>query len=751
MNTVLERLLLLTVMMFFLASCSTTRYVPDGEYLLNSVAVKTDFSNLRNYVRQNPNSRWFSVLKLPLATYSLSGRDTTRWLNRTLRNVGEAPVLFDSLKAELTLSDLRQQLRNEGFLTADARLELRHRGKKVDAVYWLQPGEPYFIHKLSYQIEDSLIRQILADDAPHSLLTEGMRFNVSQLDAERKRITALLTSKGYFRFHKEYITYQADTVAGSRLIDLTLHLSLPASSASLYPQHPRFTLRHISYANGDPQDSRLHLRRHVLDECTHLYEGEPYSSAGLQDTYNHFGRLQAVKYTNILFRPVATDGVGETSFGTSEGDGENLLDCDIQILTNKPSTLSFQPEGTNTAGDLGAAASLTYQNRNLFRGSEVLSIELRGAYEAIRGLEGYSNQDFVEYSLESRLQFPRLIAPFVSRRLRQRLNATSRVSLLYDLQDRPEFHRRVLSAVWGYRWSPTSALSARKSTFQFDLLDLNYVFMPWISSTFRREYLDSETTRNAILRYNYEDLFITKIGFGYAYSNDRFALKANIETSGNVLHLGAQAMGASKDERGHYRLFNIAFAQYIKSDIDLTRSLNIDQANQLVFHLGVGIAYPYGNSTVLPFEKRYFSGGANSVRGWSVRSLGPGKYKERDGRINFINQTGDMKLDLNAEFRSKLFWKFSGAAFVDAGNIWTLRAYDEQPGGQLRLKDLPTQLAVGYGVGLRLNFDYFILRFDLGMKAVNPAYEEEDEQHYPILHPRFSRDYAFHFAVGLPF
>jgi outer membrane protein assembly factor BamA len=208
---------------------------------------------------------------------------------------------------------------------------------------------------------------------------------------------------------------------------------------------------------------------------------------------------------------------------------------------------------------------------------------------------------------------------------------------------------------------------------------------------------------------------------------------------------------AEKDELGHYRVFNIAFAQYVKGDLDLSHALVIDKNNQLVFHLGFGIAYPYDNSTVLPFEKRYFSGGANSVRGWSVRSLGPGKYKERDGRINFINQTGDMKLDLNAEYRTYLFWKFSGALFVDAGNIWTLRDYKEQPGGQFSFKDFPNQLAVSYGLGLRLNFDYFILRFDLGMKAVNPAYEAEDEEHYPVIHPNFKRDYAFHFAVGLPF
>jgi outer membrane protein assembly factor BamA len=173
--------------------------------------------------------------------------------------------------------------------------------------------------------------------------------------------------------------------------------------------------------------------------------------------------------------------------------------------------------------------------------------------------------------------------------------------------------------------------------------------------------------------------------------------------------------------------------------------------DQLVFHFGIGIAYPYGNSKVLPFEKRYFSGGANSVRGWSVRSLGPGRYKDKDGRINFITQTGDLKLDVNLEYRARLFWKFDGAIFTDAGNIWTLRDYPEQPGGQFKIHNVIQDLAVSYGLGLRLNFDYFILRFDLGMKAINPAYQTEEEAHYPLIHPDLSRDLAFHFAVGLPF
>ncbi len=738
MQKVHHIVLMMVGMAVVMFSCSSTKYVSDGEYLLNNVKVKTigDYDdvntvNLRNYVRQNPNRRWFSLFKLPLATYSLSGRDSTKWLNRTLKSMGEAPVIFDSAKAAMTCIDLQQELRNEGFLNAQVDMERHINGKRVNLVYLLKPGEPYFIHTIRQEIADDSIVSILAASNSKSLLSEGMKFDASMLDAERKRITGILTDNGYYRFHKEYISYQADTTTNSRLIDLTLRLGLAHRNEQPDTLHTRYWMRRITYASGDPQDKRIHLRRHVLRECTHLSSGEPFRFTGLQNTYNHFGRLQAVKYTNILMHQLP---------------GKDSLDCDIQLLANKPSTVSFQPEGTNTAGDLGAAASLTYQNRNLFRGSEVLSIELRGAYEAIRGLEGYSNQDFVEYSIETRLQFPRFISPFLNRYLRRKVNATSELSLLYDLQDRPEFHRRLLSAAWRYKWN----FPGSNSRYQLDLLDLNYVFMPWISETFRREYLDNDNTHNVILRYNYEDLFITKIGFGYSFTKGNQSIKTNIETSGNVLQMGSKLFGGVKDNRGYYRVFNIAFAQYVKGDIDISKTLLIDPSNQLVFHMGFGIAYPYGNSDVLPFEKRYFSGGANSVRGWSVRSLGPGKYKEKDGRINFINQTGDMKLDLNVEYRTKLFRKLSGAIFIDAGNIWTLREYAEQPGGQFRFEDFPSQLAVGYGLGLRLNFDYFILRFDLGMKAVNPAFEEDDE-HYPILHPKFSRDNAFHFAVGLPF
>ena len=737
----LSRFFAVIIVVMTVVACSTTRHVPEGDYLLGQVKVKTQgrypdvsSSGIRDYVRQTPNTRWFSLVKLPLITYSLSGRDTTRWVNRLLRSMGEEPVVYSQPLTDLTLADLRQELHNQGYLHADVEAQVRQRGQKKNVTYLLKPGEPYFLHNVSYLMEDSVIARLLeaTGDSTRRLIGEGQKFDASRLDAERKRLTQLLADHGYSRFHKEFIGYEADTMAGSRLIDLTLRLGLYHRGDMADTLHTRYRIGRIRYASGDPEDSTIHLRRHVLEECTHLQSGQLFSATGLQNTYNHFGRLQAVRYTSISF---------------SQRPDTALLDCNIQLQTNKPSTLSFQPEGTNTAGDLGAAASLTYQNCNLFRGSELLSVELRGAYEAIRGLEGYQNQDYLEYSLETRLAFPRFIAPFIGHDVRRTMNATSEVSVLYDLQNRPEFHRRVLSAAWRYKWSHPG----RKSRYQLDVLDLNYVFMPWLSETFRREYLESESTANSILRYNYEDLFITKIGFGYSYNSSDVALKWGVETSGNLLSAGARLFGGKKDDRGQYRLFNIAFAQYVKGDVSLTRSIAFDQTNSLVLHFGLGIAWPYGNSSMLPFEKRYFSGGANSVRGWSVRSLGPGRYKEHDGRINFINQTGDLKLDLNAEYRTHLFWKLDWALFLDAGNIWTLHDYQEQPGGQFRPDTFISDLAASYGMGFRFNFDYFILRFDLGMKAVNPAYASDDEAHYPLLQPRLGRDLAFHFAVGMPF
>lgn len=729
-------LVICAVIIFICTSCSTTKFVPDGKYLLTDVKIETDNKNvntsqMEQYINQKANTKWFSLFAVPLGTYNLSGRDSTKWINRILKRLGEEPVLFDTLKAEMSRKNLGTVMQNMGYLHADVSLKTIANDKKIKVIYTLHTGKPYFIGNIEYDIYDKNIAQILdMKNENNRGLKKGMIFSINNLENERKRITNILSDSGYYKFNKDYIIYEADSTRTNDSIDVNLKLmKFRANSKSPEKDHNRYYINKVNFTSAD--GDKIKLRRSVLSDNLAIKEGAPFCEHDLQTTYNNFARLQAVKYTNIRFEELP-----DTS----------LLNCNIQLSTNKPNTISFQPKGTNTAGDLGAAASLTYENRNLFHGSEMLSIQLRAAFEAITGLEGYQAEDYEEYNIEGRLMFPRFIAPFLSENFRRNSNAHSELTVSYNLQNRPEFHRRVFTAAWKYLWNAPK----QNSTYRFDLIDLNYVYMPWISEKFKEDYLDDDSNRNAILRYNYEDLFIMKMGFGMTYNNGVHAIKANIETSGNILTLLSGVSKFDKNSQGQYTLFNIAFAQYVKADFDYTRLFTFDWRNSLALHFGFGIAYPYGNSKILPFEKRYFSGGANSVRGWNVRELGPGKFKGTDGRIDFINQTGDMKLDFNLEYRTALFWKFNGAFFIDAGNIWTLRSYADQPGGQFKFDEFYKQIAVSYGLGIRLNLDYFILRLDMGVKAINPAYTTTEE-HYPIISPNFKRDFSLHFAVGLPF
>lgn len=754
------------LLLWMTASCSVSKFIPEGEYLLDDVKVVSDDkavkpSDISGYNRQNPNSSWFSLVKVPMHIYSLSGTDTTRWINRFIQKLGDKPVIFDEEAAERSREDMQSALHNMGYMQADVRLRKETRKKKLRLKYLVHPGPAYRISHWDYDIQDDSVRRYMAGYASQ-LMHEGMRFDVNTLDQERQQMTNHLQDRGFYRFNKEYVTCTADTVRGTHLVDLTFRIA--PYDATSHTTHARYRIGEVNvvtdfdmtramrqdFARFDSLHykglnifyrERPFLKPEVLSQNIAITPDSFYSDSRLQHTRSSLGRLHAIKYTDIRFQEDAADST--------------RLDCHVLLSRNKVNSFSAELEGTNSAGDLGAAASLSYQNRNLFNGSELFTFKVRGAYEAVTGLQGYSNENYVEYGVEASINFPRFLFPFISAEVRQRTQATSEIGIQFNSQERPEFGRRAASVTWGYRWT-----YKRKWQHRVDVLDLNYVYMPWISSTFREEYLDNPENSNSILRYNYENLLIMKAGYGFTYhsdgresrtaSNNSYSIRFNIESSGNLLYAFSHMLNATRNEDHQYTVANIAYAQYIKTDIDFTKSFRIDHRNSIVFHVGMGVAYPYGNSRILPFEKRYFSGGANSVRGWSVRRLGPGSFAGNDRNIDFINQSGDIKLDLNLEYRTKLFWKLNGAFFVDAGNIWTIRDYEEQPGGAFRFDSFYKQIAVSYGLGLRFDFDYFILRFDAGMKAVNPAYRNSKE-HYPLIHPDFGRDFAFHFAVGYPF
>ena len=749
-------------------SCSTTKFVPEGEYLLDEVKITSDDKDikpidLRPYVRQNPNSRWFSVFKTPLYVYNLSGtKHPNRWYNKFFRKIGDPPVVYDVNEAMRSQEEIRKAVQNMGYLGADVYKKTRTKNKKLTLSYHIRSGQPYLVRRINRTINDSTIVKYLHNDSLESLLHSGMLLDVNVLDKERERITRKLSNNGYYKFHKDYISYSADTVLNTYQVDLTLHLHAYRDKISNETKnHPQYALNKVSFiANYDLMKSsglesvsvddsieynnqpiyfkdKLYLRPKVITEASALRPGELYSSSDVQRTYNNFGRFGALKYTNVHFVENAADSL--------------LLNAYVLLTRAKDKSVTFEIDGTNSAGDLGAAAAVSFQHRNLFKGSEIFNIRLRGAFEAITNLPGYDDKNYTEYGVETSVNFPRFLFPFLSSNFKRRMRANTEFGVLYNYQIRPEFSRIQASSSWSYKWQ-----NKLNHQFRFDLLDVNYLYMPSISDKFREDYLESEN--NYILEYNYKDRLILSTGFHYTYNSARmmgfgqqnninsYTFRVGVESAGNLLYGISNMINANKNSDGEYKLLSIPYAQYLKGDLSFSQNIIVDERNSLAYHIGLGIAYPYGNAAVIPFEKRYFSGGANSVRGWSVRGLGPGTFA---GDGNFLNQSGDIKFDASVEYRTKLFWILRGALFVDAGNIWTIRKYDSQPGGQFKFNEFYKQLAVAYGLGLRFDFDFFIVRLDGGMKAINPEFKGQDK--YPFIRPKFSRDFAFHFAVGYPF
>ena len=736
--------------LLLLCSCSSRKYLSEGEYLLDKISITSDTtrlntSSLQGYVRQQPNSRWVSLVKFPLGIYLLSSPGSNSSFNKFLRRMGEAPVVYDTLLSARSQQLIRDAMFNMGYLHATVSTQEKYDGYKVRVNYQLHPGKRYTVSGIDMDIQDTAVAREMERIAKHSLLSVGMPFDANVLNNERSRITSHMNDNGYYSFHRDFIRYEVDTVSGSEKVHVSMIVSPRTDATSRTTQiHQLYRVGDVSFTYDRSTGSPIWFRQSVLDKVNSLVSGNIYRESDLSDTYSRINSLGAVAATNIQLTPNAQDST--------------LLDAKVVITPARLNAVQLGLDGTNTAGDLGVAANFIYQNRNVFHGSEIFSLKFRTAFEAIRGLKGYADQNYFEYSIEGGLQFPDFIFPFVSHDFRRRSRANTEFNLMYASQNRPEFHRRVLTAAWKYRWNSKE----RNSQHRFDLLDINYVFMPWISDTFYKTYIENPESRNAIIAYNYKNLLIVKMGYQYQYSSaglatpmgiygkDAYTYRIAVETAGNALHGICNLAGTKKNSDGQRTLFNIAYAQYAKFDFDISKSIRFSDRASLAMRFALGVAYPYGNSDVLPYEKRYFGGGANSVRGWSVRSLGPGSFVGNDGNIDFINQTGDVKLDMSVEMRMRLFWKFDGALFVDAGNIWTLRDYKEQPGGQFRWDTCWEQIAVSYGLGLRLNLNYFLLRLDAGMKAINPAYQDT-KRHYPIIYPNFNRDFALHFAVGLPF
>ena len=563
-------LLTFVITLLSFASCTATKYVPDGSYLLDEVKIHTDQKNvrpssLRMYVRQNPNAKWFSLIKTQLYVYNLSGRDSTKWGNKFLRRIGDAPVIYSETEAQRSQDEITKAMRNMGYMAATVKRSTKIKKKKIKLYYEVTARDPYIVSSLKYDIHDPKIAEFLKQDSAKSLLKEGMIFDVNVLDAERQRITDKLLRNGYYKFNKDYVGYTADTVRGTYQVDLTLHLhAYRAHVNDSVKAHQQYWIDKINFITDydvlqssalnsmDINDSlhfkgypiyykdKLYLRPKMLTDNLRFASGDLFNEQDVQQTYSNFGRLSALKYTNIRF---IENQVGDTA----------KLDCYVMLTKSKHKSVAFELEGTNSAGDLGAAASVSFQNRNLFRGSETFMIKFRGAYEVISGLQaGYSNNNYTEYGVETSINFPNFLFPFLSSDYKRKIRATTEFGLQYNYQMRPEFLRTMASASWSYKWTQRQKIQHR-----IDLINIGFLYLPRISEKFKEDFINKGQSH--ILQYNYQDRLIINMGYSYHYNSiggaivnntiasNSYSIRFNFESAGNIMYALSKATNIRKN------------------------------------------------------------------------------------------------------------------------------------------------------------------------------------------------------------
>lgn len=773
------RMLSVFVVCLLLVSCSSSKHVPQGSYLLDNVKIRVDslapgderldVNDMQAYLRQTPNHKMLWCIKFRLGFYNLSGKDSTNWWNRWMRKLGEPPVIYDPSLAKASAGQLKQYLANKGYFNANVEIDstVNEKKRKIDLSYIVRPSERKIISDVGYEFPDSAVRSIVMADSAAFLASPGRPLDRDLLEAQRTLVTDALRNKGYYNFTKDCVTFVADTTEGSSVAALIMKVSMPKAVRQMPGEiYSKYYIRKVVVITDTETtdvdnlsrmqsadsvhynglqifygDSR-YLRPSVIAENCFLVPGGIFVQKDVDRTYRAFSRLGILKFISITFRNAGHVG------------DEGFLDAYILLTPGKSQTASVELEGTNSEGDLGVAVGLTYSHRNIGKGSETFTGKVRGSYESISGnLDGLLHNRYMEYSADLGLSMPEFKAP-ISRRIRRRIQASTEVNLSLNYQERPEYTRVISTAGWSYKW-----VDARKhNRHTFTPIDINYVYLPESTNDFINEIAPD----NPLLRYSYEDHFIMRLGWNWYHSNKRestpwqktmqrniYTVRVNAEIAGNLLFAISSIFAYRSNYREDpYRVFGIHYSQYFKMEADYGFLHRFDDRNALALHAGVGVGVPYGNSEMIPFEKRFYGGGANGVRGWDVRTLGPGSYPGKNSVSDFINQCGDIRLEMNAEYRAKLFWVIELGAFIDIGNIWTIRDYPNQPGGVFRFDKFYKQLAASYGLGLRLDFDYFLLRFDVGMKAHNPAMGERP---WPLISPRWHRDSSFHFSIGYPF
>lgn len=709
-----------------LLSCSTTRVLQDGEYRLasNKIEIMNDDefnpNSLEPYIKQK-HKGWSPFLNV----YNWSNGKGKGW-DKFVQRIGVAPVVYDPQQVDNSISNIDNHLEYLGYYGSHTDSEIKVKKKRVYVTYNVNLGKRFPIRDLEISLpEKGEFAQAFLEDTCNMTVKPGAFLSEAALEAETERSASVLKDQGFYSFSKNNFFFEADTLAypGSAILKLRINEYTRNENARDAEPIRRFLINDVKIS----YPKNMKIREQVLTDLNLISPGETYSESRINNTYSRFSALRMFSSVNVGMTQVDT----------------NLVNCEISLSQSRNQGFKVNLEASsNSSGLLGISPQFSYYHKNIFRGGEWLNLSFMGNFQFKFNDDVHSN----EFGVSGSLSLPKFL--FLPYRYFKGAIPRTDFNASYNYQNRPEYTRNIISTSYGYNGNVDN-----RFYYQIYPVQLNIVKLFNLDEDFYKTLANDPFLRNA-----YQNHFDLGSGATLYYTSNAssnpqetyFYTRLQLDIAGNLLRAFNPLM--KKDANGSGMIWNTPYSQFVRGEITLGRTwiFGRNSGQSIATRLVAGAGYAYGNSSGLPFEKHFYGGGANSLRGWQARTVGPG-LSQRDTSFVIPNQTGDMKLEANIEYRFNMFWKVAGAVFADAGNVWTLNNETSQTDREsmFRWNTFGESIAANWGVGLRLNFGFLLLRVDMGMKLHDPA--RLNGKWVPPSQWLRRENYALHFGVGYPF
>ncbi len=736
-----------SMLVAMLTSCSSTRHVPAGQYLLEKNAIdlkaKVEWKRIKKNIednrslkeqllglsKQKPNKVTLDVFKFNLFVYNLSyTHKTNRLLQWMMNTIGEPPVIFDSTLVEGSAKQMQTFLQNKGYFNSIVDYHTDIRGKRATIHYVVTPGSLFTIEHVTFPPVTDGVTSIINSFKDETVLQKDNPVDFDKIDAERNRMLHDLQDWGYYKFNKNDIYFTLDTTGKKNKADISSNINAPADSSAqqkyyirnvgVYPDYNPNQQQNIIYDTLEFNrilyiSRKMNLHPKVLNKVIFIAKGQEYSRAKYDYSISRIADLGVYNFVNIRYKEVTKDS----------------LDCSIYLTPAPLNTLTAEFEASNIDDNLGSTLRFSYLNRNLRHRASQLELSANGGVEI-----PFVNTDSLLYTggVSANFYIPRfLFLPIGEKRLSRYYNEKTKISLSARMIQQSKVYSLVnYNFSFGWDWKETR----RKRHI------VNPVFVTLVSAFNLSPSFKERLSNDLFLSQSFSDLLITGANYNFIYSNlqpDKLSnfsvFKASAEISGHLLYgveKLVESIGVTTPENGNgqYTIAYLPFSNYSRVDIDFRRFWIFNQNRRMVSRLYAGGGVPYLNSIALPYIKQFYAGGPNDIRAWRIRALGPGSYNlsNQDTSLTgiYYNQTGDIKLQANMEYRFGIFSFFKGALFMDAGNIWNLKKDVSKPGAEFQLNRFYKEIALGGGLGIRMDFDFMALRFDFAVPLHNPALPE---------------------------